>query len=506
MKKAFLKAISALTTVIVLSVNSISCFAYNFEDINYHWAKDEIESLVDAGIFSGVTQYRFEPNASVTRGMFAVVACRILNEDPGDRVAFFKDVDNNKYYGPYIAWAFEKQILTGYEDFTFRADAPVTRQEMFAIIARILKYQDNTLKVSEDYELTYNDKDQISDYAVEAIKLLSEKGYINGNEKNMINPNENATRAELCSILAKILGYKDITVPTTQATTETTTEATTEAKAKVTTEKASKTTTESTTKVTTEATTESTTKEVTETTTKATTTKVTTTKTTTTKAPTTTKATTETTTETTTNVATTKIAARSENSAKTILRNHKVVSISFVDKNGNDALKLNYFKRGSEYSCYAKLSDRSEIYIDEEAKMVHVNSSNSRLTTYLNINDSYDKLFGNVFTNDIDDISFVSQFTDVKGLEIADITYDDNKSFPSFATKLKSSNRSDIRNAIVYDVNGDKLGSFVVNRDVAINIIGGNFEIYMDKACENAYNYVDYIGGAGDLELYVKEK
>lgn len=463
MKKAFLKAVSALTAVIMLSVNSINCFASDFEDINYHWAKASIESLVEAGIFSGVTKYRFEPDAEVTRGMFAVVACRILNEDPGDRVAFFKDVDNNKYYGPYIAWAFEKQLLTGYEDMTFRADLPVTRQEMFSILARILKYQDNSLMASENYELSYKDKAQISNYALDDIKLLSEKGYIKGNEKNMINPKKNATRAELCSILAKILGYDKI---------ESESEASTEKLTEKTTKSATEKQTEATTKkvVATEKQTEATTKKVV-------------------------------TTEKQTEV-TTKVALAKDSSAKTILRNHKTIVLSFNDENGENALRIVYYKQGSEYSCGIKFKDGTEFYIDENRKTVFEKGLNSKLTVYLNVQNNYDKYFSEIFLNDIEDISFINQFRAIKGLKLENISYDENIAIPSYVNKLKSTSASDTKKVTINYNDGSD--SFVVNRDAIINIIGGNYEIFVDKECINAYNCYDYMGSAFDLELFVK--
>ena len=135
MKNIIYKIISAsLSAFILMSALTLDSFGYEFEYINYHWARDDIQKLADAGIFTGITQSRFEPDVYVTRGMVAVTVCRMLNVDPEDRVAFFKDVDNNRYYAPYIAWAYEKNILTGYSDMTFRAEAPVTRQEMFCIM------------------------------------------------------------------------------------------------------------------------------------------------------------------------------------------------------------------------------------------------------------------------------------------------------------------------------------------------------------------------------------
>lgn len=213
MKKIILKAISAsLVFCMIISSLSFNVFCNSFEDVDEHWAKEDIEKVADANIFYGITDNTFEPDSYVTRGMAAVIAGRMLSAVPGDRIAFFKDVDNNEYYAPYIAWAYEKQILTGYDDMTFRADLPVTREEMFSIMERVVKYKNDAAVSAEDFELRYADSDQISENTVGSVKFLSEQGYIHGNENNMIYAQRNATRAEFSTLVAKIMGLSERTI------------------------------------------------------------------------------------------------------------------------------------------------------------------------------------------------------------------------------------------------------------------------------------------------------
>ncbi len=47
-----------------------------FTDITNHWAKDDIQFVVDKGLFKGVSETFFGVNVSMTRGMFVTVLHR----------------------------------------------------------------------------------------------------------------------------------------------------------------------------------------------------------------------------------------------------------------------------------------------------------------------------------------------------------------------------------------------------------------------------------------------
>ena len=53
-------------------------------------------------------------------------------------------------------------------------------------------------------EGSFTDFNDISDYAVSAVKAMSEKGYINGYEDGTFRPKNPATRAETAKILYSI--------------------------------------------------------------------------------------------------------------------------------------------------------------------------------------------------------------------------------------------------------------------------------------------------------------
>ena len=123
-------------TMFLLSVVLVSnLFLYNgkadastFSDINNHWAKEEIEYLVQKGIIGGYADGTFRPNEIVTRAQAAIMIGRALGlpgEHPVD--ARFKDVPARVTGSGYIHELELIGVVTGYGDGTYRPQKPVNR-------------------------------------------------------------------------------------------------------------------------------------------------------------------------------------------------------------------------------------------------------------------------------------------------------------------------------------------------------------------------------------------
>lgn len=491
MRKACFRMFSAvMTAFIITSSLSANSFAAEFEDLENHWVKEEAESLINMGILSGVTPTSFEPDSTVTRGMLAVVVCNVLGVDPGDRVAFFRDVDNNMYYGAAIAWTYENNILSGYGDMTFRADDAVTREEMFCVLERVLRFEYKSHLASSDYELAYADKENISDYAVEPIKYLSEMGFINGDRYNMINPLRNATRAEMSSFIAKIMGSLnkqyvqdseegEADEVLTNSLQEMISEYTTEVSTEISTESISE---ESIIDDSTEIAREVIVEETEETAAEETTVK-----------------------ETTKTAAeeTTESQIREENSPGVLLRNSNCVAAVFKNSEDREALRLVYVKRGTEYSCYVDIAGGSELYINTDKKYIFEKSRTGRLYVHVDALDVYDDIYGDILNNDINNIDFLEGYID--GIDIepeAEISFMSKFSFPGFVAKLRDLTVNKTRNVKITD--GGATREFAVAKDAVISVIGGG-ELFVDQQCSKAYNFLDFVNyDQTELLLYVK--
>lgn len=179
----------------------------DFADIEGHWAKDAINYVVEAGLFTGATATTFEPETAMTRGMFVTVLGRLADaEGDGEQsAAQFSDVDANAYYAPYVAWAAENGIVSGTEPDRFDPDTPVTREQMAALLYRYAQFQGNDTTADDAVIEQFADYASVSNYAVDAMNWAVEDGLMNGTDNSMLAPLGNATRAEVATILMRFV-------------------------------------------------------------------------------------------------------------------------------------------------------------------------------------------------------------------------------------------------------------------------------------------------------------
>lgn len=179
----------------------------DFADIEGHWAADAINYVVDAGLFTGATATTFEPETAMTRGMFVTVLGRLADAegDEEQSAAQFSDVAENAYYAPYVAWAAENGIVSGTEPDRFDPDAPITREQMAALLYRYAQFQGNDTTAADAVIEQFSDYASVSDYAVDAMNWAVENGLMNGTDNSMLAPLGNATRAEVATILMRFV-------------------------------------------------------------------------------------------------------------------------------------------------------------------------------------------------------------------------------------------------------------------------------------------------------------
>lgn len=85
-----------------------------FQDIDNHWAKEDIEYVVRQGLFSGTSETAFSPDMAMTRGMFVAVIGRLAKADTsGYKESSFADVNSDAYCMGYIEWARSNHIISG---------------------------------------------------------------------------------------------------------------------------------------------------------------------------------------------------------------------------------------------------------------------------------------------------------------------------------------------------------------------------------------------------------
>ena len=140
------------------------------------------------------------PNGSISRAEVATVLFRLLKDDVRaqnlTKDNAYSDVSGTAWYAAAVSTLSKMGVISGYPDGTFRPNAPITRAEFAAMIARF----DETAK-SADTPFT----DISGHWAENAIGKAYGNGWVEGSSKTVFCPESNLTRAETATLLNRVL-------------------------------------------------------------------------------------------------------------------------------------------------------------------------------------------------------------------------------------------------------------------------------------------------------------
>lgn len=171
-----------------------------FEDVDASaWFAQEAVWCRDNGVMNGTSDSTFSPDRTMTRGMLATVLYRAAGSPAVTGSPSFSDVPSSSAYANGVAWAAANGIVTGYGDGRFGLNAPVTRQQIAAILWRY----DGSETV--ETAASFTDSASISSYAAHAVNWAAANGIIAGRNDGSFDPTGNATRAQVAVILYRYL-------------------------------------------------------------------------------------------------------------------------------------------------------------------------------------------------------------------------------------------------------------------------------------------------------------
>ncbi len=174
-----------------------------FEDVEPvdHWASDAVEFVAARELFKGTGANKFTPNGAMTRGMMVTVLYRLAYE-PETVAEQFADVPSGQYYTDAVAWAQNAGVVTGYTDSEFGPNDNVKREQLVTILYRYAKKMGYATTASGTLA-GYADASSVSGWAKDAMSWAVELGLVNGVDKTHLAPANNATRAEVATILMR---------------------------------------------------------------------------------------------------------------------------------------------------------------------------------------------------------------------------------------------------------------------------------------------------------------
>nr|WP_279630137.1 S-layer homology domain-containing protein [Paenibacillus protaetiae] len=178
----------------------------SFSDIGNHWAAAYITKLVQAGAVNGYADGTFKPNHTITRAEFTSIIVKLLAKSGASQAApVFADVQPGSWYYDAVMAGYQLGFIQGNDGGTFAPDAPISRQEMAAILERVYASATGDTGVSGEalnqLDTAFSDASSIADWAKAGVAKMAELGVINGFENGTFAPGQNATRAEAAKMI-----------------------------------------------------------------------------------------------------------------------------------------------------------------------------------------------------------------------------------------------------------------------------------------------------------------
>lgn len=149
---------------------------------------------------SGYEDDTFRPDTTIRRGEVAAIFARLMTDSMNTDKTYtpsFPDLTPDMYFYSQVGYLEKYGIITGYEDGTFRPWENVTRTEFSVIaskFAELIETEDNVFSdVDDDF------------WGKPFILLAHKNGWVNGYEDGTFKPNASITRAEVVSIVNRML-------------------------------------------------------------------------------------------------------------------------------------------------------------------------------------------------------------------------------------------------------------------------------------------------------------
>ncbi len=168
------------------------------------WYEEAIDFASGRELVNGIGNNLFAPNDNMTRGMLVTVLYRLEGEPEITADHSFTDVKKGAWYEKAVAWANAAGIVQGVGDNRFAPDDNITREEMAVIFQRYAKTiaMDSAADGSLD---AYTDAAQISDWATDGMRWAVGQQIITGDTATTLNPGGSATRAEVVTMLQRLV-------------------------------------------------------------------------------------------------------------------------------------------------------------------------------------------------------------------------------------------------------------------------------------------------------------
>lgn len=171
---------------------------YEFPD---DWSRDALVFAVENGILQGNRHHDLKPQDNITRAEMAAVLVRLLGASEPSDLSAFRDVPSGAWYSDELSCAVRAGIFSGVSSTRMEPDAPITREQAVTVLCRTF----GIVSENRETYLVFSDSGSISDYARDCVSAMKELGAVQGYGDGTFRPKAPITRAETPQILYNYL-------------------------------------------------------------------------------------------------------------------------------------------------------------------------------------------------------------------------------------------------------------------------------------------------------------
>ncbi len=176
--------------------------ASSFKDVRAHWAEAYITQLATRGVITGFPDGTFKPEAPVTRAQFATIINKAFAPTPKRDAIVFGDVAQKFWGFDQITAASRGGFMSGYPGNVFKPEQSIPRVQVLVALANGLQFGEGNVSILA----TYKDGAAIPTYAAGFVSAATQRRIVvNYPSLTQLNPNRDATRAEVAAIVYQAL-------------------------------------------------------------------------------------------------------------------------------------------------------------------------------------------------------------------------------------------------------------------------------------------------------------
>ncbi|MFF2888042.1 S-layer homology domain-containing protein [Paenibacillus sp. NPDC057967] len=183
-------------------------YAKEFIDLGFTYdeAAQSIRMLAAKGVVNGISDDSYGVGRPVTRAEWTAMLVRAWGLDISTEEqagsALFTDVEDSRWYAPYIAAAGLQGWITGYEDGSYRPDERISRAELAVILD---KMSSDKGAGAHPTVQSYIDDADIPQWAKAAVYRLRTSALMQGDEHNRFLANDGIGRDDAAVVLMRII-------------------------------------------------------------------------------------------------------------------------------------------------------------------------------------------------------------------------------------------------------------------------------------------------------------